>query len=182
MGLGVAWLAIEKATHSDSDHDDKQADGPSMMDKAKGKLSGAAEVAKDWSDDASDSGHGLMGRGKDKVGEQARRRGSQVKNGFWSAMEEQPLVVGAVALGLGLASGLAAPASPWENKTMGRAADSLKKDVKGKVEDAAEAAGEVADKAKQTAKQRWQEETGGLKERAEQAGGRPEDRMPERRT
>lgn len=91
---------------------------------------------------------------------------------------------------------------------MGRAADSLRKDVKGKVEDAAEAATEVAedtfaaakeeadrqtvtgdlsasarqiaDKAKQTAKQRWQEETGGLQERAEQAGGRPEERPPER--
>ncbi|MCA1791417.1 MAG: DUF3618 domain-containing protein [Thioalkalivibrio sp.] len=212
MGLGVAWLAIEKATSSNSDHDDNHADGPSKLDKAKDKLSGAAEVAKDWTGDVGDTGHHLVDRAKDgvhQVGEQARRRGSQVKNGFWSAMEEQPLVLGAVALGLGLASGLAVPATSWEDKTMGRAADSLKKDVKETVADAAEVATEVAgdtvvaakeeadrqtvtgnlaasarliaDEAKDTAKQRWREESGDLKERAAHAGGRTEERTPDRR-
>lgn len=57
MGLGVTWLAIEKATGSDSDTDTNQAgdhaDGPSTMDKAKDKLSGAAVVAKDWASPAA---------------------------------------------------------------------------------------------------------------------------------
>lgn len=213
MGLGVAWLAIEKATGSDADtnHDGgDQADGPSTMDKAKDKLSGAADVAKDWTGDVSDTGHDLTDRARDgahQVGEQARRRGTQVKHGFWSAMEEQPLVVGAVAFGLGLASGLATPASSWEDKTMGSTADSLKDDVRETVSDATEVATEVAedtidaakeeadrqtvtgdlsesahrvaDQAKETAKQRWHEESGDLKERAEQAGGGPEERSPQ---
>lgn len=202
MGLGVAWLAIEKGTDSDNERlrkrhggsvgtyeraegrlgpyrgDAVSSDGPSKLDAAKGragsvldeaqrKASDAVDSLKAKASDAKDSiksslrsesdhaasegglddGHDMRDRvhaATDRAREEASYRGRQLKRGFWSAMEEQPLAMGAVAFGLGLASGLAAPSTRLEDRVMGDAADSLKDEAKTVAREAGESAQRVA--------------------------------------
>lgn len=243
MGLGVAWLAVDKATGSESDDENghgagtygraegrvgpyrgdeaREASGHassgSLMDKAKGMASDATDKASDLADKAKDgwSGHdggsGMKARAGDAV-DGAREAASQgtrkAKRGFRSAMDEQPLALGAVAFGLGLASGLAAPTTSWEDKTMGRAADTVKdeagslaketvEDVKEVAAGAANAAkdeakrqsdtmkesmGAVATEAKETAKDRMGDkhlDSEGMKERMRSSGERTQERLSE---
>ncbi len=136
---------------------------PSSMDKAKQKASEVAEKAKGMladakdsfgSSDEDDSGNGEApawygteeGDGAGETAERARhaaararkgaRRGvEKARHGLRSAMDEQPLALGAVAFGLGLASGLAAPTSRWEDEAMGAAADVVKDEAGSLAED-----------------------------------------------
>jgi hypothetical protein len=67
-------------------------------------------------------------------------------------MEENPMVVGAIAFGVGLASGLAAPATPAEDRLMGHASDTLKGEAKRVAEHTAEGAKKVAHDAVEAAR------------------------------
>jgi hypothetical protein len=257
MGLGVAWLAVDKVTGSESDDANGHAvgmhgraegrvgpyrgdearhasSGPTAMDKARDmasdatdKASALADKAKGVASDAKerfgpggagdssegwsgqDEGPGMTARAGEAV-DRARDAASQTtkkaKRGFRSAMDEQPLALGAVAFGLGLASGLAAPSTSWEDSTMGRAADTVKDeagslakeaagDVKEVVADAANAAKEeakhqsgtvkesvdaIATEAKETAKDRMDDkdlDSEGMKERVTRSGERTQERL-----
>jgi hypothetical protein len=77
------------------------------------------------------------------VTEQARRAKTAAEDTF----EDQPLVLGAVALGAGLAIGLGIPSTDSENQLVGRYRDRLFGSVKEQVqriEDVAERALETA--------------------------------------
>jgi hypothetical protein len=263
MGLGVAWLAVDKVTGSEGTGENghgvgthERADGrvgpyrgdealhgsgpassdPSVMDKAKGmasdatdKASALADKAKGMASDAKkkfgpgdggtgsdgwsdhDDGPGVKaraGEAVDRARDAASHGTAKAKRGFRSAMEEQPLALGAVAFGLGLASGLAAPTTSWEDSTMGRAADTLKdeagslakgtaEDVKQVVAGAASAAkeeagrqsgtvkesmGAIVSEAKATAKDRMADEeldSEGMKKRVSESGERTQERLSE---
>jgi hypothetical protein len=221
MGLGVAWLAIDKATGSHPERDIgpgtyeraegrvgpyrgdavHESSGPSSMDKAKRKATDAAESvkgkaaamaskAKDMASDAKDSlgssddgidddGHGWH-RSADRAAEAAdrareaadRARGraahgaSRARHGFQSMLDDQPLALGAVAFGLGLASGLAAPTTRWEDRTMGRSADTVKDEARSFVKDAAHDAKQVAAGAASAAMDEAERQSGQVKESA----------------
>lgn len=226
MGLGVAWLAVDKATGSDLDavegrgirrgnngraegrvgpyrgdavHD---SSGPSSMDKAKHKASEAADKAKGMASDvaskakdlASDA-KGKMADAKDSLGssngdsgsngeaygwdggeegdgmsdramEGARRGVKKARHGLRAAMDEQPLALGAVAFGLGLASGLSVPTTSWEDDTMGEAADAVKEEAGSMAKDVTRDVKEVAASAGSAAKDEAERRTGQVKDAA----------------
>jgi hypothetical protein len=60
----------------------------------------------------------------------ARSAGRKAKSTFSSLMEDNPLAVGAVAFGLGLASGVSAPSTSVGNRLMGPASDELGRKAK----------------------------------------------------
>lgn len=228
MGLGVAWLAVDKATDSGSESDtDRRApgrvgpyrgaavheSGPSSMDKAKHKASeavgqakekasavaskakGLASDARRKASDATDSlgssngeasgngdshawyedaeGNGLSDRAggmadrahdvADRAREGARRGAEKAKRGLSSAMDEQPLALGAVAFGLGLASGLAVPTTRWEDRTMGKAADAVKEEAGSLAKGASSDVKRVVESATSAAKDEANRQTGQLK-------------------
>jgi hypothetical protein len=62
-------------------------------------------------------------------------------------LERNPVAVGAIALGAGLAAGLSVPRTRWEDERIGRAARSFKQETKHVVE---ETAGKVMGVAQET--------------------------------
>jgi hypothetical protein len=78
---------------------------------------------------------------------QAQRAQSQ----FGRMLEEQPLMVGAMAMALGLGVGLMLPNTEQENKLLGEARDNLLDQAQGVVQDTVEKVGTVAQKVGEVA-------------------------------
>jgi gas vesicle protein len=132
-----------------------------LMDVAgstKDALSGATQKvgdAADWTrEHASDLGHqvadkasALSHQAKDRavdLGHQAKRQANRARLGFWQTMEENPLMVGAAVLALGVVAGLAIPSTDKEDELMGETRDHL-------LEEAKEAGQQALDKGKHVA-------------------------------
>jgi hypothetical protein len=84
------------------------------------------------------------------VKDQTQRAGSTIHD----AVQENPLAVGAVALAIGAAVGLAVPVTRRENQLMGEARDRLVDQVQA-------SAGEAVETAQRVASQAVEEVTGG---------------------
>lgn len=141
------------------------SDDDSMMDRAKDmaeSVKAKAGDAKAKAGDAKSDAKAKVSDATDRLGSKASESADTVKSqtssaahavkstardakrGFRSLMDDQPLAIGAIAFGLGLAGGLAAPTTRWEDETMGDAADAVKDSAKDAVSDAASSARDVA--------------------------------------
>jgi hypothetical protein len=69
--------------------------------------------------------------------ELARRGAEKARDGFWTMLEQNPMALGAIAFGLGVAAGAAAPTTRWEDEQLGRVAGPLKQEARRAVEDTA---------------------------------------------
>lgn len=96
--------------------------------------------------------------GRDRMRHGVRAGSDRVRRGFRDALEEQPLAMGAVAFGLGLASGLSVPTTRFEDRTMGETSDQVTKQAKRAaretVEDVKDVAGAAASAAREEADRR----------------------------
>jgi ElaB/YqjD/DUF883 family membrane-anchored ribosome-binding protein len=132
-GVGLGWLMMESRKSSSQSHSSSQ-----VQQKA-GQAMGTAQQKTGQL--TSQVQHGMQ-----DVGSQAQQGMSQ----FQSMLHERPLAVGAVALGLGAAVGLAVPETEKEEQLLGQARDQ----VVHKAEQMAQDAGHRAkDAAEQTAGQ-----------------------------
>lgn len=118
-----------------------------VASSAKEAVSNAAdtvgEKASHLKDGALDLGH----KAKDQAVELKRKAKTQVKRartGFWQTMEENPLLVGAATLALGIVAGLATPSTDVEDEWLGEKRDQL-------LDQAKELGQEALDKGKQVA-------------------------------
>jgi hypothetical protein len=214
MGLGIGWLAVERATGDGGRerervgpgtwaraegrrgpygpdavrHDDPDWVHTGAATKLKARLSevgerlsdvkervsdavhektgSAAESARDLEARAAAVGHDVRERATGKahelrdrtadtahrVADGARERARGARQGLRELMEENPMVIGAIAFGVGLASGLAAPTTPAEDRLMGRASDTLKGEAKRVAEHTADGAKHVAHDAAEAAR------------------------------
>lgn len=163
------------------------ASGTSMRDRAKGvggaigaRSSGLSDAARDRASRARDGLHSAGDRAREglhsasdrvrDVASDARRRtrqgGEAARESFETMLEEQPLVLGALALAAGAAFGGLLPRTRTEDSLMGEQSDRLKDEVASTVQENAdkakavgmavadeamnmvdEAAGELADRA-----------------------------------
>lgn len=126
VGLGLAWMAVERARSASSVDTDRLSE--------------------------EDEGRRRGGDGLARVGHEARDRGRKAERRLRSSMEEQPLVLGAVAFGLGLAGGLALPTSRFEDRTLGETADTVKHEAGEVARDAVEGGKEMAKDAARAAR------------------------------
>lgn len=85
--------------------------------------------------------------------EEARQRAQQAKGGFQNMLQDNPLAVGAIAVGIGAAVGLSIPESEKENQAMGQTRDQLANRAQQQADDAARRAEGVAEQARNTAEQ-----------------------------
>jgi ElaB/YqjD/DUF883 family membrane-anchored ribosome-binding protein len=119
-------------------------------ERAKGMVSNAGERARDVMADAGDRARHVVDdvgvrtrqyahRASSQVGEAGRQAGSQLS--YW--MDRNPLAVGAAAMAIGAAVGLALPESRKEQELIGPARDRL-------FDRAQSMAGDAVDRAKQT--------------------------------
>jgi len=83
----------------------------------------------------------------DSAARRVKHRAERAQEGFWHLLERNPVAVGAIALGAGLAAGLSVPRTRWEDERMGRTARSFKQETKHVVE---ETAGKVMGVAQET--------------------------------
>lgn len=118
-----------------------------VASSAKEAVSNAAdtvgEKASHLKDEALDLGH----KAQNKAGQLKRKAKTQVRRartGFWQTMEENPLLIGAATLALGVVAGLAIPSTDVEDEWMGETRDQL-------VDQAKELGHEALDKGKQVA-------------------------------
>jgi hypothetical protein len=129
-----------------------------VADSAKDALSSAGDKVSDLghqvADKASTLGHqvtdkasGLGHQVTDKASDLRRQAKTQVRRarvGFWQTMEENPLLVGAATLALGVIVGLVLPSTDKEDELMGETRDHL-------LDEAKEAGQQVLDKGKHVA-------------------------------
>ncbi len=128
---------------------DKVSDlGHQVADKASG-------LGHQVADKASNLGHQVSDKATD-LRRQAKTQVRRARVGFWQTMEENPLMVGAATLALGVIAGLLIPSTDKEDELMGETRDHLLDQVKetsqqmlDKSKHVAEA---VADKVKEEAR------------------------------
>jgi hypothetical protein len=95
--------------------------------------------------------------------ERARAGTDRARQGVASFFDESPLALGAIALGLGIAAGLGAPGTRWEDERVGRQARALRQQAREVATETAEKVKHVAEDATRAARaelERQREDTG----------------------
>lgn len=93
-----------------------------------------------------------LGQVRAGASERASELSHRARDTASHAYDEQPLALGALAFGLGLASGLAVPSSSFEDRVVGERADRLKEEARRTGSEAVEGARRVAAEAQQAAR------------------------------
>jgi len=129
-----------------------------MASQAQEKVEGIAERAQDSVEHVVNQAQETAGNLRHQTHYQAQRFEAR----FEQVLYETPLAVGAIALALGTAVGLAAPQTRQENEFMGEARDSLVEKAQEVAQDTVEklqrVAGQVVDEAQSTAKEAAKEQ------------------------
>jgi uncharacterized protein YjbJ (UPF0337 family) len=107
------------------------------------------ETAGNLAGKAKDTVSGVVDQAQETAGylvDQAQHQAQRVEDRFKVAMRESPLAIGAVALALGAAAGLAIPQTRKENEWMGEARDTLVDKAQSVAHDTIEQVQQVAQK------------------------------------
>lgn len=99
-----------------------------MSDMARDKLSSASDTAGQWADQTRQGTSQLMDRTRQEVGQfgtQMQTNAQQAGSNFQRMVYDNPLVAGAIFVGLGAMAGLAIPETDKENQLMGQTHDAL---------------------------------------------------------
>jgi hypothetical protein len=159
---GRASYVATDATEYDYDEYDLEEGGEGRLSAAKHKVQDVAGSAREkvgdavgtarekvgdaagWTKEhALDLGHRAKGQARALKGK-AKYQASRAKTGLWQTLEENPLMVGAATLAVGVIAGLLIPETEKENELMGETRDHLFEEVK-------EAGQEVLEKGKHVA-------------------------------
>lgn len=131
------------------------------MERARERAGEATDSVKERAHELADRAHDVAGTVAERthdlagtVADRTRRGAGRVEDGFYA----NPLALGAVAAAVGLAAGLAAPATDREVQLMGGAHDRLVDTVKDRVQDLAQKAETVVDRTANEAKTAAREE------------------------
>lgn len=150
--MGDATDAVRERAHDAADsardrissaRDDASERISSVREGASERMHAAGDRVRERADAARDRGADLARRTR----EQAHLRGRQARERYDRTLDENPLVLGAAAFGLGLTAGLSAPSTQVERETMGAKSDVLKDEARSLARDtghAAKAAGRDA--------------------------------------
>jgi ElaB/YqjD/DUF883 family membrane-anchored ribosome-binding protein len=117
-------------------------------DRARETLSNATDRARGTMDDVTGRTREAASRAQRQIGQYSRQAKSQLQ--YW--MEQNPLAVGAVAMALGAAVGLALPETRREQELMGDARDRMVDNAKSMANTAVDRATEAAQNLVGTAK------------------------------
>ncbi len=101
---------------------------------------------------AGQVGGQFQGRASE-AGDQAQQQAQRAKSGFQQMLQENPLALGALAVGLGAAVGFAAPRTSKEDEVMGETRDNLVERGKQSARETRERAQRVAEEARSSAEE-----------------------------
>ncbi len=120
--------------------------------RAQDKVGETASRTQDRAGQAADRAQDQVSRLGNRVQHQAQRASS----GFQRMLQENPLTVGALAIGLGAAAGLAVPQTRQEHEVMGEARDNLVEKAQETAQEAQQKVQSVAQEAQSAAQQEAQ--------------------------
>lgn len=166
VGVGLGWLVMSaRKQKSDSQ---RYSSGYYQSPYYEGYESGGYESgstgttgqARSKVSDATGQAQDKARQGMDQARERASQAGDtaqyqaqRAKGGFERMLNENPLAVGAIAVGVGLAVGLSIPETSKENQVMGQTRDNLAEQAQEKAQDYKEKAQNVAQQAQSAAKE-----------------------------
>lgn len=125
-----------------------------VADAVSGAADSVAEGAKRLRHDASDALHqagDAVQREASEVGERVSRLGRQARRTVLETLQDEPLVLGAVALAIGAAIGAALPSTRVEDELMGETRDRVRDEAIARGSDVLRKAEAVAVKVSETA-------------------------------
>lgn len=140
-----------------------------VKDKASELRHDAMNVADNVMDKASDLRHDAMQQ-VEYLGDQAREQVEYASDWVQDTLYETPFAIGALALALGAAAGLAIPSTPIENRVMGEARDTLVEKVADTAQDTMDKVKTVAQEATDTVKTATETVTDKVKLEAREQG------------
>jgi ElaB/YqjD/DUF883 family membrane-anchored ribosome-binding protein len=169
-GIGLGWLLVSAGRSSSSAqaryggkaysypptydysprYEEQGAEGSSAgqaLERARDKVGETASQAQDRAGEVADQAQDRVSR----LGEQARYQAQRASGGFQRMLRENPLTVGALAVGVGAAVGLAVPQTGQEHEVMGEARDTLVEKAQEKVDEAQQKVQRVAEEAQSAA-------------------------------
>ena len=170
-GIGLGWLLMNARSSGSS------AQGPRVYThdypppyegqrSAGGTTTSAGEVvgrARDrvgeTATQAQDKAGEVASRAQDsasQLGYRARYQARRASGGFQRMLQENPLAMGALGVGVGAAVGLAIPETSKEHEVMGEARDTLVEKAQEKAQDAQQRVQRVAEEAQSAAKEEAQ--------------------------
>jgi len=130
------------------------------LEQTRERAGEAASRAQDRVEETASRAQDRAGQAADRAQDQASRLGNRVQyqarqasNGFQRMLRENPLTVGALAVGLGAAAGLAVPQTRQEHEVMGEARDSVVEKVQETAQEAQQKVQSVAQEAQSAVQQ-----------------------------
>lgn len=151
-----------------------QGEGSNLADRAGETVGDVASRAGDVASRAGDTMGDVASRAGETVGDfadEARDRARQAGDTFQTQLLENPLAMGAIALGIGAAVGLAAPSTGAENRFMGKTRDRLMGQAQHAMEGARDKVQHVVDQAGQAMQENVEQAGSKVGEKIDQAGG-----------
>jgi len=158
-GIGLGWLLVSARSSGSLG---QGSGGPSpgeAMGRARDRVGETATQAQDKAgqvaSQAQDKAGEVASQAQDRVSnlsDQARYQAQRASGGFQRVLRESPLTVGALAVGVGAAIGLALPQTSREHEVMGEARDTLVEKAQEKAGEAQEKVQRVAEEAQSAAK------------------------------
>ncbi len=167
-GIGLAWLFASARSQSSATtryrrrtyaydyptrYDERATtEGPSAggaLERARDSVGETASRTQEKAGQVAGRAQGQVSRLGDQAQYQTRRAGDE----FQRVLRENPLTVGALAVGVGAAIGLAVPQTSREHEVMGEARDTLVEKAQEKAEEAQQKVQRVAEEAQSAAKE-----------------------------
>jgi ElaB/YqjD/DUF883 family membrane-anchored ribosome-binding protein len=162
-GIGLGWLFANARRQSSSrpHYRDTAYGYPPRYEDESGSSAGQAlgharDRVGETATQAQDKAGELADRTQDRVsnlGDQARYQARRASVGFQRMLRENPLAMGALAIGTGAAVGLAIPETSKEHEVMGEARDTVVEKAQEKVQETQEKVQQVAQEAQSAAQQ-----------------------------
>jgi ElaB/YqjD/DUF883 family membrane-anchored ribosome-binding protein len=166
-GIGLGWLLVNARKQSSArgsyrveaysydyppGYEAPGADGPSAGQAVERARDRAGETATQVQDKAGQVASQAQDR-VSRLGDRARYQARRASGGFQRMLQENPLAVGALGVGVGAAVGLVIPETTREHEVMGEARDTFVEKAQEKAQDAQERVQQVAQEVQSAAQQ-----------------------------
>ena len=166
-GIGLGWLLMNARRQNSAQgryrvgaypydypprYEASVSDGPSpgqAVERARDRAGETATQVQDKAGQVADQAQDQVSR----LSDQARHQAQRASGGFQRMLQENPLAMGALGVGVGAAVGLAIPETTKEHEVMGEARDTFVEKAQEKAQDAQERVQQVAQEAQSAAQQ-----------------------------
>lgn len=135
IGVGLGWLLVDEIRGRSSSHEGQHELGPGTEEPAEGRRGpyGPDAVNRDdpeWAHASRTARLKAKARGVRYRAGTAARGAKDVQGRVSRFIDDNPLAVGAIAFGLGLASAMSVRSSETESRVAGRASDRVKRQAR----------------------------------------------------